>query len=96
MGRKVAVVVTTQTKPETPESRAFAESTAQEFRELITSIRRDADELAAEGSQASRAEAKRLRWHATRCETELRQLTDMLEKKGEWATGHYVPKPNGT
>jgi hypothetical protein len=75
--------MTTQTKvkPETPETRAFFEDTVRDFREWIASTRREADKLASEGSPASRAEARRYRWHATRGETELRLITEWFENR---------------
>jgi hypothetical protein len=56
-----------------------------------------ADGLAIEGAfPADRAEARTLRWRATCLETGISDTINMVEKKGAWATGHYVPKSKGT
>jgi hypothetical protein len=84
--------MTTQTKvkPETPESRAGWEKAAQQMRRLIASWRRQADKLAAEGTPESRKEAMNLRCKASYEDNRLEDLTEFVERRGQWATGKYV------
>jgi hypothetical protein len=80
----------TKVKPSTPESRALWEKASQEMRDLIATMRRDADEMAAIGTPESKKEAMKLRCQASYEENCLEDLTEFVEKRGQWATGTFI------
>jgi hypothetical protein len=80
----------TQTKPSTPESRADWEEASRELQEQLVSMRRDADEMAAIGTPEAKKEAMKLRCRASYHENSIEDLTEFVERRGQWATGTYV------
>jgi hypothetical protein len=76
--------------------RSDFEKQVRRAREVVATARRTADKLATDGSPADRAKARTMRWQATRIETTIRDLTEMVEGTGAWASGSYVkPEKRG-